>query len=75
MGTSFRSRRSTYSAYFSGVTSSSWQRSDELEQIFEELADVGGTYEVFKMKLADAAAQVDPQVLLVEHAEIFAGHA
>src|SRR5438046_4920345 len=43
----------------------------EVEQIVQKLAEVGGTDEIMQPKLADAAAQVNPQILIVQNAEIF----
>ena len=44
----------------------------ELEQVFQELAHAGGANEVFQIQLAKAPAQVDPEILIVEHAELSA---
>src|SRR6266478_5981993 len=41
----------------------------ELEQIVEELADVGSTHEVLQTQIADTASQEHPEILLVEHTE------
>ena len=43
----------------------------KLEQIIEELPDVGGANVMLKMQVANAAAQVDPEIFVVEDAEIF----
>ena len=45
---------------------------DEFEQIVQELANVGGADVMLKVKIANASAKIDPEILLVEHAEIFA---
>jgi len=42
----------------------------ELEQVFEELAHRGGPDEVFQIQLAQAPAQVNPKVLIVDHPEL-----
>src|SRR5579864_2473781 len=44
---------------------------DEVQQVAQELRYVRGTDKVLETKLANAATQKDPKVLLVENAEIF----
>src|SRR6266404_6613158 len=41
----------------------------ELEQVVEELADVGSAHEVLETQIADPAAQEHPEILFVEHTE------
>ncbi len=43
---------------------------DELQQVVQELGNVGGADVVLEMQLANAAAQVDPEIFFVEDAEI-----
>ena len=43
---------------------------DEIQQVGQELADIGGPNEIFEVKLADPAAQVNPQILVIENAEL-----
>jgi hypothetical protein len=45
----------------------------ELQQIAEELANVRRPYEMLQMKLANAAPQVDPEILFVKNAEVSVG--
>ena len=35
---------------------------DEIEQVIEELADIGGAYVVLEMKVADSAPQINPKI-------------
>ena len=44
----------------------------EIEQVEEELADVGGADEVIEVQLPDAATQVDPEIGILEQAELLA---
>ena len=44
---------------------------DKFEEVVEKLADVGGTDEVLKTQFTNAAAQVNPEILVVEDTEIF----
>ncbi len=44
---------------------------DEIQQVVQELGDVGGANVMFEPQVANAAAQVDPEILVVEDAEIF----
>ena len=41
----------------------------EVKEVIEELADICGAYEILEMQFADALAQVDPQIFVIEHAE------
>ena len=52
-------QRRTYSAYFSGVTSSSWQRLKN-KQIIQKLSDIGRPNVVFEMKLMNSFAKINP---------------
>ena len=45
---------------------------NEFEEIAQELADVSGANEVLQVKIANATAQVDPEVLLIKNTKIFA---
>ena len=40
----------------------------ELEQIIEKLADVGGADEIVQVQFANALAQINPEILVVEYA-------
>ena len=42
----------------------------KFEEVVEELADICGANIVFEAKFANAPAQVDPDILFVEHSEI-----
>ena len=44
---------------------------DEIQQVVQELGNIGGADVMFQAQFADAAAQVDPEILVVEDAEIF----
>src|SRR5437870_2539261 len=44
----------------------------EVQKVVEKLADVGGTDEKIQMEFADALAQINPKILVVEHTETFA---
>ena len=44
---------------------------DKIEQIVQKLADVGGADVVLEMQFANAAAKVDPEIFVVEDAEVF----
>src|SRR5208282_5915526 len=41
----------------------------EIEQAIEELPDVGSAHKVFEAQIANTAAQVHPEILVVEHAK------
>ena len=41
----------------------------EFEQAVEELADVGGADKVLEAKVADAAAQENPEIFVIEGVE------
>src|SRR5258706_14544620 len=43
----------------------------ELQQIVQKLGNIGGANVMFETQLAHAAAEVYPQILVVEHAKIF----
>lgn len=43
----------------------------EFEQIVEKLADVGGTDEMLETKFANATSQVNPEIFLIQNAEVF----
>ena len=43
---------------------------DKLQQIGEKLPHIGGANKIFQPQIADSAAQINPQILFVEHAEI-----
>ena len=42
---------------------------DELKQVFQELPDAGGANEVAQVQFAEPAAQVNPEILIVENAK------
>ena len=42
----------------------------KLQQVIQKLADIRGTNVMFEMKVANAAAQIDPEIFLVENAEV-----
>ena len=44
---------------------------DEIQQIIQKLGNVGGPDIMLEMQLADTAAEVDPEVFLVENPEVF----
>ena len=71
MGTSSRSRRSHVLGVFFGRDQFVVAAADKLQQVVQELGDIGGADVVFEMQFADAAAQVDPEILVVENAEVF----
>ena len=43
----------------------------EVQQVIEELPDVGSSNVVLQTQVVDAPPQINPEVLLIEHAEIF----
>src|SRR5579864_4635749 len=43
----------------------------EFEQVAEELTDIRRSDEMLETKFADSTAEIDPQILLIENAEIF----
>jgi hypothetical protein len=44
----------------------------ELEQVFQKFAHAGGTDEILEVQFAETPAQVDPEVLVVEHFKLTA---
>ena len=45
---------------------------EEGEQVVEKLAQPGGLHVIVQVQFADTAAQVNPEILLVEYAKLFA---
>src|SRR5580698_4562968 len=43
----------------------------ETQEIMEKLADIGCAHEVVQAQVADTLPQIDPQILVIEHAELF----
>src|ERR1035441_5375122 len=43
---------------------------DKLQQVVQELGDIGGADVVLKAQFANAAAQIDPEIFIVEDTEI-----
>src|SRR5437868_11579635 len=45
---------------------------NEFQEIAQELADIGSSDEMLKVKIANAAAKVNPEILIIKNAKIFA---
>ena len=45
---------------------------DELQQVGEELSDIGGADVMFEVQVTNATAKINPEILFIENAEIFA---
>ncbi len=44
----------------------------EVQQVMQKLADVGRNYEMFQVEFAQPFAEENPQIVVIEHAELFA---